>query len=86
MTDAADSYSHLLLITVRQVKLSTTSDLNWKGLNAMCKVSITLVGQVKGLNPITRPLPVQLIIAGDVQRAVQSAQPGGAITTQQQIT
>ena len=35
----------------------------------MCKVTITLEGQVKGLNPITRPLSVQLIIAVDVQRA-----------------
>ena len=73
VTDAdGKSYSHLLLITVRQVKLSTTSDLNGKGLNAMCKVSITLVGQVKGLNPITRPLSVQLIIAVDVQPAVHA--------------
>ena len=35
----------------------------------MCKVSITLRGQVKGLNPITRPLSVQLIIG------VQPVQP-----------
>ena len=35
--------------------------------NAMRKVAITLEGQVKGLNPITRPLSVQLIIAVDVQ-------------------
>ena len=34
-------------------------------------MSITLQGQVKGLNPITRPLSLRLKIAVDVQPAVQ---------------
>ena len=54
----------------------------------MCKVTITLEGQVKGLNPITRPLSVQLIIAVDVQRAHSTymRNPATATTTHASAT